>query len=92
MLFLLLLMIAAPAAAQTAAPAPAPVAVQAAAFDPAADYITAGQDEPGYRSWYLAAPWRATQVKSFNAYLESAGVAGVVPTWQLFRTATSWQE
>ncbi len=26
----------------------------AAAWNPAADYITAGQDEPGYRSWYLA--------------------------------------
>jgi hypothetical protein len=91
MLFLLLMLIAAPAAAQSSsapvAPAPKPTA-----FDPAADYITAGQDEPGYRSWYLAAPWREAQVKGFNDYLESAGVGGVVPTWQLFRTATSWQE
>ena len=93
MFFLWSLVLAAPALAQT--PAPAPVAApapQPAAFDPAAAYITAGQDEPGYRSWYLAAPWRATQVKDFNAYLESAGVAGIVPTWQLFRTATSWSE
>jgi hypothetical protein len=91
-----LLALAAPAAAQVQGPAmaapPAAVAPQPAAFDPAADYITAGQDEPGYRSWYLAAPWRATQVKQFNAYLDSAGVAGIVPTWQLFRTATSWAE
>jgi hypothetical protein len=65
---------------------------QPAAWNPAAPYITAGQDEPGYRSWYLAAPWRAGQVKSFNDYLASAQVAGIVPTWQLLRTATSWRE
>jgi hypothetical protein len=73
---------------QQAAVAPQPPA----AWDPAAPYITAGQDEPGYRSWYLAAPWRAAQVKEFNDYLAAAGVAGVVPTWQLLRTATSWAE
>ena len=61
-------------------------------WDPVAPYIAAGQDEPGYRSWYLAAPWRGTQVKAFNDYLASAGVAGIVPTWQLLRTATSWKD
>jgi len=66
--------------------------VQPAAWDPVRPYITAGQDEPGYRSWYLAAPWRAAQVKSFNDYLLGAQVGGIVPTWQLLRTATSWQE
>jgi hypothetical protein len=94
-LFFALLLLASPVAAQTVAPLPAaPVAPapQPAAWDPAAPYITAGQDEPGYRSWYLAAPWRAGQVKSFNDYLASAQVTGIVPTWQLLRTATSWQE
>ena len=75
---------------------PVSPAVQPAAaptkWDPVAAYIAAGQDEPGYRSWYLAAPWRAAQVKSFNDYLTSAGVGGVLPTWQLLRTATSWKE
>jgi hypothetical protein len=71
-----------------AAPQPVPVAP----FNPAAAYITAGQDEPGYRSWYLAAPWRAAQVKSFNDYLATYQVSGIVPTWELLRTATSWQE
>ena len=61
-------------------------------WNPAAAYISAGQDEPGYRSWYLAAPWRAAQVKSFNDYLATHQVAGILPTWQLLRTATSWQE
>src|ERR1700712_616971 len=73
------------------APAVAPASAPAAAWDPGAAYVTAGQDEPGYRSWYLALPARATQVKSFNEYLVSAQVGGVVPTWQLLRTATSWQ-
>jgi hypothetical protein len=62
------------------------------AWDPVAPYITAGQDEPGYRSWYLAAPSRGTQVKAFNDYLIGAQVGGIVPTWQLLRTATSWKE
>ena len=88
-----LLLFASPLSAQVA-PAPAPVAptvAPATAWDPGAAYITAGQDEPGYRSWYLALPARAAQVKSFNDYLTGAEVGGVVPTWQLLRTATSWQ-
>lgn len=89
------LLISAPAAAQVppATPAaPAAQPAQSAAWDPAAPYITAGQDEPGYRSWYLAAPWRAAQVKAFNDYLVANQVGGVLPTWQLLRTATAWQE
>src|SRR5437763_15161289 len=85
----LLFLVPAPAAAQgpvTASP------VQSAVLNPAAPYITVGQDEPGYRSWYLDAPWRAGQVKAFNDYLASAQVAGIVPTWQLLRTATSWKD
>ena len=86
------------AAAAMAQPAPviAPPAAslrrRSAVWNPAAPYITAGQDEPGYRSWYLAAPWRAAQVKAFNDYLTANQVGGVLPTWQLLRTATSWQE
>ena len=93
------LLLASPAAGQTLpAPSPPPPAAptapadQAAPWDPAATYIGAGQDLNGYKSWYLAAPWRQEQVKSFYAYLVSGGVGGIVPTWQLFRTATSWQE
>jgi len=98
-----LLMIAAAAPAQPApVPMPAqaapiavpaaPQAAQAGAWDPVGPYITAGQDEPGYRSWFLAAPWRAAQVKAFNDYLVSSQVGGILPTWTLLRTATSWQE
>ena len=74
-----------------AQPAPA-LPSSTAPWNPAAPYIAPGQDEPGYRSWYLADPARAGQVKAFNDYLTSADVFGVVPTWQLLRTATAWKD
>jgi hypothetical protein len=61
-------------------------------WEPLAPYITVGQDEPGYRNWYIAAPWHASAVKSFNDYLVTYGVGGIVPTWQLLRTASDWQK
>lgn len=69
-----------------------PALAETERFDPASDYITAGQDEPGYRRWVAGAPWRAMYVKSFNDYLVNNGVGGVAPTWQLLRTATDWQK
>jgi hypothetical protein len=61
-------------------------------WDPTAPYITIGQDEAGYRNWYLASPANAVSVKSFNDYLTTWGVGGIVPTWQLLRTASDWQK
>lgn len=78
-------------APQAVQQAPVP-AVAPAPWDPVGPYISAGQDEPGYRSWYMAAAWRGVQVKAFNDYLLGAQVAGIVPTWQLLRTATSWKD
>lgn len=72
-------------------PAAAPAMAQPM-FNPAADYITAGQDEPGYRAWMAASPWRPVYVKAFNSYLTTYGVGGVMPTWQLLRTATDWRK
>ncbi len=69
----------------------APAAAQAPVFNPAADYVTPGQDEPGYRAWVQSNPWRPVYVKAFNTYLVTHGVGGVVPTWQLLRTASQWQ-
>ena len=83
-LLALTLVAAVPAAAQT------PVQV-AARFNPAGDYITPGQDETGYRVWVASQPSRALLVQGFNTYLTNQGVAGVVPTWQLLRTATAWR-
>lgn len=61
-------------------------------WEPTAPYITVGQDEPGYRNWYVAAPWHAASIRAFNNYLTTYGVGGVVPTWQLLRTASDWQK
>lgn len=59
-------------------------------WNPLEPYVVIGQDEPGYRNWYLASPSHATQVKALNDYLATYGVNGVVPTWQLLRTASDW--
>ncbi len=61
------------------------------AWQPTAAYVTAGQDEPGYRNWYMASPRHSSAVTHFNHYLTTYGVGGIVPTWQLLRTASSWQ-
>jgi hypothetical protein len=66
-------------------PAPQPV------WQPSAVYVTPGQDEPGYRNWYMASPAHKTSVTNFNNYLMTYRVSNIVPTWQLLRTATSWQ-
>jgi hypothetical protein len=84
-LTMLLFLVTVPAFAQSVPPAPAPP------WNPAAPYVTAGQDEPGYRAWVARASWRPVYVKSFHDYLTQYGVGGVVPTWQLLRTATDWQ-
>ena len=92
----LLLLLALPAslAAQLSAPAliPAPQYPVWQRFNPAAEYVTVGQDEPGYRRWAAAAAWRPIYVRAFHNYLVSNGVAGVAPTWQLLRTATAWRD
>ena len=90
---LLLVLAAGQAAAQPGpklvyAPGHAPLT---ASWNPTAAYVTPGQDEPGYRAWYAGALWRAPHVKAFNDYLTEYQVAGVVPTWQLLRTASSWR-
>jgi hypothetical protein len=87
-----LILAAAPASAQFTFVTPPPASATAfRAWNPVAPYITPGQDEPGYRRWYMGASWRPTYVRAFNNYLLQNRVAGVVPTWQLLRTATSWR-
>ncbi len=71
---------------------PAAAASASEGFHAAAEYVTAGQDEPGYRAWISANPVRPIRVKAFNDYLVTNGVGGVAPTWQLIRTASDWQK
>ena len=68
LIIVLLMLIAAPAPA-TAQSYPAP------AFNPAADYITAGQDEPGYQRWYASAA--ATAVASLTRAIAAIGATVV---------------
>ena len=70
----------------------APPAMAQFRYNPVADYVTPGQDEPGYRAWVRADPYRPMYVKAFNDYLVNNGVGGVAPTWQLLRTASDWQK
>jgi Peptidase M15 len=78
--------------APSVAAAQPPAWVPGMPWQPTAPYVTAGQDEPGYRNWYAASPAHPTEVRSFNAYLVTYGVGGIVPTWQLLRTASDWQK
>ncbi|GAA4032623.1 hypothetical protein GCM10022281_10350 [Sphingomonas rosea] len=78
-------LLAVPATAQ------APVAPALSLWNPAADYVEAGQDEPGYRRWIAQGPWRAGAVTQFHQYLTNSGVAFIAPTWQLLRTASDWR-
>ena len=83
-ILVLALLASAPAAAQPPAWSPG------MPWQPLEPYVVIGQDEPGYRNWYLASPAHPAAVKSLNDYLVTYGVGGVVPTWQLIRTASDW--
>lgn len=61
-------------------------------WEPTTPYISAGQDYYGFQRWWTTAQWRPVYATAFNNYLSSYGVAGIVPTWQLLRTATDWQK
>ena len=84
---LLALFLAVPATAQTYPPP-----YTTAPWSPTSEYITVGQDEPGYRAWIAADRYRPAQVTAFHRYLGDSGVSFIVPTWQLLRTATDWQK
>jgi len=43
-----------------------PVGAQAPYWNPAAEYVTARQDEPGYPAWVAQASWRPRYVRGFK--------------------------
>lgn len=51
-----------------------------------------GQDEADYQRWLTGGPARRAQVLSFESWQEVTGVKGVLPTWQVIRTASMWRE
>jgi hypothetical protein len=50
-----------------------------------------GQSEAAYLEM-LAKPAFAARVDAFEAWLRAKRVAGILPTWQILRTATMWRE
>lgn len=65
---------------------------QAQDYNPTERYVIAGQDEPGYRAWYLASPEHPIRVAGLHHYLDHYGAAWVLPTWQVIRTASDWSK
>ena len=80
------------AAAQPGTKPPPPVLNPYGQWQPNVAYVIIGQDEAGYRAWNLADPSRVARVSALSAYLNTYRVGGIVPTWQLLRTASDWQK
>ncbi|HEX8261722.1 MAG TPA: D-Ala-D-Ala carboxypeptidase family metallohydrolase [Allosphingosinicella sp.] len=51
-----------------------------------------GQSKADYLAWLSRDAGARTMVLSFKSFLEAADVDGVVPTWQLVRTASKWRD
>jgi hypothetical protein len=58
----------------------------------AAQELPEGQSESEFQAWLASSPGVRGQVLSVEAWQEAAGVRGVLPTWQMLRTASMWRE
>jgi hypothetical protein len=56
-----------------------------------AQQLPEGQGEAEYRAWLAASPGTRASVLSFESWQGAAGVYGVLPTWQVIRTASMWR-
>ena len=63
-----------------------------AAAPAAAQELPVGQGQAEYDAWLASSPGVRGQVLSFESWQEAAGVRGVLPTFQLVRTASMWRE
>ena len=57
-----------------------------------AQEVPVGQSEADYRAWLAANPQMQGQIMSFEAWQDAAGVSGVLPTYEILRTASMWRE
>lgn len=57
-----------------------------------AQQLPQGQGEAEFRAWYDSSPGVRASVLSFESWQQAAGVYGVLPTWQIIRTASLWRE
>lgn len=67
-------------------------AAGAQTYNPTERYVIAGQDEPGYRAWYLASPEHPIRVAGLHHYITHYGAGWILPTWQMIRTASDWRK
>lgn len=51
-----------------------------------------GQSEEAYHRFVAVKPHFAAEVRAFEQWLRAKGVHGVLPTWQILRTATMWSQ
>jgi hypothetical protein len=59
----------------------------------AAQSLPEGQGEAEYQAWLArGGPGRLAQVLSFESWQDVTGVRGVLPTWQVIRTASMWRQ
>jgi hypothetical protein len=63
-----------------------------AAAPAAAQELPEGQGEPEYQAWLTSGPGVRGSVLSFESWQQAAGVDGVLPTWQIVRTASMWRQ
>jgi hypothetical protein len=57
-----------------------------------AQELPEGQGPGEYEAWLATGPAVKGSVLSFEAWQQAAGVAGVLPTWQIVRTASMWRQ
>jgi hypothetical protein len=67
-------------------------AAEAQTYNPTERYIIPGQDDPGYRAWYLASPTHPIRIAGLHHYLTRYGAGWILPTWQIVRTASDWSK
>jgi hypothetical protein len=58
----------------------------------AAQDLPEGQGRAEYEAWLASGPAVRGSVLSFEAWQQAAGVAGILPTWQITRTASMWRQ
>lgn len=68
------------------------VAALALARPGAAQEQAEGQSKADYHAWLAREPAARAQLLAFKQFLEMREVDGVLPTWQLVRTASRWRE
>lgn len=58
---------------------------------PIPDFVP-GQDEAAYSNWLARDPSVRARVGGFESFLKGEGLADVLPTWQLTRTASDYEK